>query len=104
MKVLMLNRPMNSPYPTPIALIPGQAKRLVRHLNHEQVEVGVRSQSPNCDFHDFDGTDGFNANLAVRIGRNRGKRGQTCRADEIEREAILGMGRRGKQRGCRNRS
>src|ERR1700736_5044120 len=71
-----------------IALVPRKAKRLVRHLNHEQVEVGVGWQSPHFYFHDFNRTDGFDFDPAVRIGRNRGKRVQPRRADEIELEIV----------------
>jgi hypothetical protein len=51
-----------------VSLVPSHPKRLVGYLNHKDIEAGMRRQAPDCDFHDFDGTHGFDFHSAVRIG------------------------------------
>src|SRR6516164_8837697 len=71
-----------------IALVPGQAKRRIRHLDDEQVKVGVRRQSPHFYLHDFNGADRFYFYPAMRVRRNLGKICQPLRPDEVEFEVI----------------
>jgi hypothetical protein len=56
-----------------IALIPGQAKRLVRHLNHEQVEVGVRGSPQTVTFMISTGPTDSMLTLPCALGATEGK-------------------------------
>ena len=55
-----------------ITLIPRQAKRSYRPLDHEEIEVGVWRQTKDCYIHDFDWTYRFDPDPRARIRQHIG--------------------------------